>query len=94
MLVHAGLWEFPSWVVGTAAASDRVSLREAVDNRLPELIGTTSMSALGSLHIVQRLQLGTVLHTFSHIQQTMHVELLVLQVCSWIHIGLKASIPW
>ncbi|KAL3154142.1 hypothetical protein ABBQ32_013669 [Trebouxia sp. C0010 RCD-2024] len=75
----AGLWEFPSWVVGFAAAPDMVSLGEIVDNSLPELIGTISMSALGSLHIVRRLQLGTVLHTFSHIQQTMHVELLVLQ---------------
>lgn len=93
-MVHAGLWEFPSWVVGFAAAPDMVSLGEIVDNSLPELIGTISMSALGSLHIVRRLQLGTVLHTFSHIQQTMHVELLVLQVCSWVYIGLKASIPW
>lgn len=80
----AGLWEFPSWLVDSAVASDRSLLVSAADNSLPELIGTTSMSALGSLHIVQRLHLGTVSHTFSHIQQTVHVELLVLQVCTWV----------
>ena len=81
-MVLAGLWEFPGWQVDSAAVSDSSLLRQAVDDSLPELIGTSSMSPLGSLHIVRRLRLGAVLHTFSHIQQTMHVELLVLQVCS------------
>lgn len=80
----AGLWEFPGWPLDNAAASNRVCLRQAVDDKLPELIGTTSMSALGSLQVVRRVHLGSVLHTFSHIQQTMHIELLVLQVCSLV----------
>lgn len=81
-VILAGLWEFPGWQVESAAASDRALLNQAVDDKLPELIGITSMSALGSLQVVRRVHLGSILHTFSHIQQTMHVELLALQVCS------------
>lgn len=81
---HAGLWEFPGWQVDSAAASARISLKQAVDDKLPELIGITSISDLGSLQIVRRVHLGSLLHTFSHIQQTMHIELLVLQVCSLV----------
>ena len=83
-VLHAGLWEFPGWQVDSAAASTRDSLRQAVDDKLPGLIGITSMSTLGSLQIVRRVHLGSLLHTFSHIQQTMHIELLVLQVCSLV----------
>lgn len=81
-VMHAGLWEFPGWQVDSAAASNRASLGQAVDDKLPELIGVSSMSALGSLQLVRRFHLGSVGHTFSHIQQTMHIELLVLQVYS------------
>ena len=40
------------------------------------------MSELGGLQITHRSSLGMISHTFSHIQQTMHVELLVLEVFS------------
>ena len=76
-----------------ADASHRMSLGKIVDDGLPELIGTTSMSALGSMQIVRRIQLGIVLHTFSHIQQTMHVEMLVLQVCTRSH-GPESIVQW
>ena len=82
--MHAGLWEFPGWQVDCAAASNRASLRQAVDDKLPELIGISSMSALSNLQVVRRLHLESIVHTFSHIQQTMHIELLVLQVCSLV----------
>ena len=63
----AGLWEFPGWPLDNAAASNRVCLRQAVDDKLPELIGTTSMSALGSLQVVRRVHLGSVFaHLFTH----------------------------
>ena len=90
-VLHAGLWEFPAWQLDSAAACNRVSLRQLVDDKLPELIGITSMSALGSLQVVKRVHLGSVLHTFSHIQQTMHIELLVLQVCSLVYFLVRGN---
>lgn len=65
-----------------AVASDKRALQQTADTGLPELISVASTSDPGNLQIERRLLLGTISHTFSHIQQTMHVELLLLKVCT------------
>lgn len=77
----AGLWEFPSCLIAATDAEKAVR-QAAVDACLVEWLGIESVQSTGSLKLVQRLQLETVQHTFSHIQQTMHVELLAFQVSS------------
>ena len=78
----AGLWEFPSsFVPDHYAADDKDAQQAAVDRHLAEWQGLSSLQSLGSLQLIKRVSLGSLVHTFSHIQQTMHVQLLVLQVC-------------
>ncbi len=78
----AGLLEFPSCAIALDTAADQGSRQSAVDSCLPEWIGFESMQDTGDLQVVQRMQLGSLVHVFSHIQQTMHVELLTFQVSS------------
>eukprot|EP00884_Botryococcus_braunii_P007159 jgi/Botrbrau1/16444/Bobra.0142s0040.1 len=69
----AGLWEFPSAAVeNEAGASGR---RRAVDSQLDTLFGEDGWRGL----VVERKSLGSVVHIFSHIRMTMHVERLLLQ---------------
>ena len=89
----AGLWEFPLQSVdGEAKGSDR---RRAMNTLLKELLGdkaelttvkkdegATSAGKAGegvSLQAIERKSVGEVVHVFSHIRMTMHVESLILE---------------
>ena len=85
--VGAGLWEFPSCIVQDAAADDKDVQQAAADRCLAGWQDLPSLQSLGSLQLIKRVPLGSLAHTFSHIQQTMHVQLLVLQVCQ-LHLSL------
>lgn len=75
----AGLWEFPSCTMMPVATDEQPSQQEVIDRCLPALLGCDSLQDTGSMKLLCREQLASVVHTFSHIQQTMHVELLTFQ---------------
>ncbi len=62
------------------ATNEQPSHQEVIDGCLPALLGCDSLQDTGSMKLLRREQLGSVVHTFSHIQQTMRVELLTFQV--------------
>ncbi|BDA41049.1 Adenine DNA glycosylase [Coccomyxa sp. Obi] len=69
----AGLWEFPSVTVpANAIEKER---RSEVDSLLDRLLEGGS----ASLRMQERKQLGSIVHIFSHIRMTLHVERLVLK---------------
>ncbi|KAL0055531.1 hypothetical protein WJX82_001534 [Trebouxia sp. C0006] len=76
----AGLWEFPSCTMMSVATDEQPSQQEVIDSCLHALLGCDSLQDTGSMQLLRREHLGSVVHTFSHIQQTMHVELLTFQV--------------
>lgn len=71
----AGLWEFPSTPVAVqASAEDR---RQTVDTLLEDLgLGGVIGSAW---RVVHRRDMGSVVHVFSHIRMTLHVEHLLVE---------------
>lgn len=79
-LSHVGLWEFPSCAVKPATADEHLSQQAVIDGFLATLLGCNALQDTGKMKLVWRTQLGSLVHTFSHIQQTMHVELLRFQV--------------
>ncbi|DBB06496.1 TPA: hypothetical protein ACH3X1_012048 [Trebouxia sp. C0004] len=75
----AGLWDFPSCTMMPVATNEQPTQQEVIDGCLPALLGCDSLQDTGSMKLLCREQLGSVVHTFSHIQQTMRVELLTFQ---------------
>lgn len=69
----AGLWEFPLAPVAGGASAD--ARRGAIDDLLNGVLG----EGFGGLKIAKRKDLGDVVHVFSHIRMTMHVESITLQ---------------
>ena len=67
------------------ATDEQPSQQEVIDRCLPALLGCDSLQDTGSMKLLCREQLAGVVHTFSHIQQTMHVELLTYQVSTHAH---------
>ena len=72
----AGLWEFPSVTV-PAEASEK-ERRADVDSLLDTLLG----AGRADLQVQERRHLGSIVHIFSHIRMTLHVERLVVKVNS------------
>jgi A/G-specific adenine glycosylase len=71
-----GLWEFPATTV-PEGTSDKMR-RSAIDGLLSRLLERGP----SGLPVKERRQLGSIVHIFSHIRMTLHVEKLVLQVYS------------
>lgn len=71
----AGLWEMPLQLVDGDAS------KEGDTQVLDSYLGKSLQLPLagGELEVVERKQLGSVSHTFSHIQLTLRVQLLVIQ---------------
>jgi hypothetical protein len=67
------------------ATDEQPTQQEVIDSCLPALLGCDSLQDTGSMKLLHREQLDSVVHTFSHIQQTMHVELLTFQVSRHAH---------
>ena len=80
-LICAGLWEFPSKKC-LLGSPEHLSVFEEVMS-----------CVLGSDHAkfstckFDRQRLGNVVHIFSHIHMTLHVELLNLQVTAWARVS-------
>lgn len=91
----AGLWEFPLQPVEADASSSKrqevindfltgVVGEDILAEQLPTGESTFSAAAAaapsaGSLRVVERKYVGEVVHVFSHIRMTMHVEAVTLQ---------------
>lgn len=74
----AGLWEFPLQPVDAEAGDGE--RRGAMNELLQGLLGVDLSSSDGNeLKLLERKSLGQVVHVFSHIRMTMHVEKVVLQ---------------
>ncbi|KAL3517917.1 hypothetical protein ACH5RR_020506 [Cinchona calisaya] len=71
----AGLWEFPSVLLGGEADS---AMRREVINRF--LKSSFSLDPSKSCDIVSREDVGEYVHVFSHIRLKMYVELMVLRI--------------
>ena len=69
----------------SVATDEQPSQQEVIDSCLHALLGCDSLQDTGSMQLLRREHLGSVVHTFSHIQQTMHVELLTFQVSTHAH---------
>ncbi len=67
------------------ANDEQPSQQEVIDSCLPALLGSDSLQDTGSMKLLHREQLDSVVHAFSHIQQTMHVELFTFQVSTHAH---------
>ena len=80
-LMCAGLWEFPS----KKCLLDSPEHLSVFDEVMGCVLG--SGHAKSSTCIFDRQRLGDVVHIFSHIHMTMHVELLNLQVTAWARAG-------
>ena len=70
----AGLWEFPS--VTVPAESSKKERRVEVDSLLDTLLG----AGRADLQVQERRHLGSIVHIFSHIRMTLHVERLLVKV--------------
>ncbi len=71
----AGLWEFPSRPVAAGASLEE--RRAAVDALLRHRFGENAYAAM---RVVERTDLGAVVHIFSHIRMTLQAEKLVVEV--------------
>ena len=70
----AGLWEFPG--VTVSAEASETDRRKEMDDLLQQLLG----SELSTGEVLQRQSLGSIVHIFSHIRMTLHVEKLAVKV--------------
>jgi adenine-specific DNA glycosylase len=73
-LHNAGLWEFPG-VMLPAEASEK-DRRKQMDALLLKVLGDSFSSG----EVLHRQSLGSIVHIFSHIRMTLHVEKFVLKV--------------
>lgn len=71
----AGLWEFPSVSVAAEASAD--DRRQALDSLLDDM-GLGGVVGR-SWRVVHRRDVGSVMHIFSHIRMTLHVEHLLVE---------------
>lgn len=71
----AGLWEFPSAPVPAEASHE--DRRRAIDALLAELGMDGKVG--GAWRVVHRRDTGSVVHVFSHIRMTLHVEHLLVE---------------
>lgn len=78
----AGLWEFP--LITVDASSSKSAKMDAIDGLLVkngvEYTCELQEKKEGALILVERKNLGEVVHIFSHVKMTMHVERMVLQL--------------
>ena len=72
----AGLWEFPG--VTVSAEASETDRRKEMDDLLQQLLGTE----LSTGEVLQRQSLGSIVHIFSHIRMTLHVEKMAIKVQS------------
>lgn len=77
MWCPAGMWEFPSKVMDPAEACQQAIRQAALGQLLKDLIGLHTQEPNSSLTVSH---IGTATHTFSHIQLTMIVDRLTLEV--------------
>ncbi len=77
----AGLWEFPG--VAVPAEASEKDRRKQTDGLLQRLLGASFSEG----EVLQRQSLGSIVHIFSHIRMTLHVEKVVLTVsCACINL--------
>ena len=76
LLSLAGLYEMPLQIVDSESSEEDDSNK--IDAYLEQVLGFQLPGPLG--HIVERKRIGSVSHTFSHIQLTLRVQLLIFKV--------------